>query len=142
MSSDRLIHYGIVEACGPASVKVRLTDTGGDKCGGCSAKFLCKPGDDPDAPVLDVASPDSAAWKPGERVRLTLADSRRWGAMTVGLLLPCVALMAGVGAGYLLDLDEGLCALLGLGTTALYFGGLYLMRRRVDAGFSWHIEKI
>lgn len=136
-----ITHLGTVVKVTAAKVSVKITDTG-DKCGGCSAKFLCKPNGDDDVEVVEVAVNGEPTFKEGEQVKLTLSDSRQYSATLLALLYPCIALGIGVAVGYVAGLDEGLCALSGLAATAVYFGALYMVRDKINRKFSWNVSPL
>lgn len=134
-------HVGTVVKVTAGSVSVKVGDCA-DKCGGCSAKFLCKPTGDDSGEVIEVPVGSASSWTGGERVKITLSDAKQYSATLLALVLPCVALVAGVAAAWLAGFDEGVCAMSGLLFTAAYFGVLYVMRARVSRKFIWNIEKL
>lgn len=77
-----------------------------------------------------------------KEVRLFISDSKQYSATLIALVLPCIALAAGVALAALAGLDEGLSALAGLLFVSLYFIVLYMMRKRVNKKFTWTIEKL
>lgn len=137
--SEELSHIGTVTAVLPGIVKVHVGD-GGEKCGGCSVKFMCKPNGESGSEI-DIPVKDSSLYSVGQNVKITLADKKQYSATLIAMALPCVALCLGVAAAYFAGLDEGLCALSGLLSTAIYFGILYLMRKRINNTFLWKIEQ-
>ncbi len=136
-----ITHTGTVVKVTAGSVGVKIHD-GADKCGGCSVRFMCKTSGDDDSDVINVPVKDSGRFSCGESVRLAISDRKQYSATLIALVLPCIALAAGVAIASAAGFDEGLCALSGLLLVSLYFGGLYLMRGRVNRGFSWSIEKL
>lgn len=136
---QQLSHLGTVAAILPGLLKVHVGD-GGEKCGGCSVKFMCKPNGESGS-VIDIPVKDSSIYSPGQHVIITLDDSKQYSATLIAMVLPCIMLCLGVAAAYLAGLDEGLCAVAGLLTTAIYFGILYLLRKKLNRRFLWKIEK-
>ena len=136
---QELSHIATITAIAPGAVKVHVDD-GGDKCGGCSVKFMCKPNGESGSDI-EVPVKDSSIYSVGQNVMITLAATKQYSATLIALALPCVVLCLGVAAAYFAGLNEGLCALSGLLSTAIYFGILYLMRKRVNNTFLWKIEQ-
>ncbi len=135
-----IAHVGTVVKVSHDCVSVNIND-GADKCGGCSIRFMCKTSGD-DSDVIDVPVKEASLYKTGELVRLTIADRKQYSATLIALVIPCVVLVTGVAAAWLAGLDEGLCALSGLLASSLYFGLLYLIRKKVGSNFVWNIEKL
>ncbi len=138
--TDRIMHIATVTAVSNDSVTVSVGD-GSENCSGCAAKLLCKPVDE-NAPVLVIPSAAASTYTEGQRVRITLDNSKQWSATLVALVLPCVALGCGVAAASAAGLNQGLSALAGLATTGLYFGILYMIRSKVQQHYTWKIEKL
>ena len=135
-----IAHTGTVVGMTADTVIVRIHD-GADKCGGCSIKFMCNGADD-DNPRIKVPVRHGEKFACGEEVRLFISDSKQYSATLIALVLPCIALAAGVALAALAGLDEGLSALAGLLFVSLYFIVLYMMRKRVNKKFTWTIEKL
>lgn len=137
---QELSHLGTIVGLLPGAVKVHVGD-GGDKCGGCSVKFMCKPNGDSGS-IIEIPVKNSTEYTEGQHVRITLSDNKQYSATLIAMVLPCIALCLGVAIAYFAGLDEGLCALSGLFSTGLYFGILYLLRKSVNRRFLWNIEKL
>lgn len=137
--SGQLTHIGKILSVTGNIVKVHVGESG-EACGGCHVRFLCKPSGESGSDI-DIPVKDGSVYSVGEHVRITMNDDKQYSATLFAMALPCVALGLGVAVGYASGLDEGLCALMGLGAVAVYFGILYLFRRRVNRKFTWNIEK-
>ena len=135
-----IAHTGTVVSTTADTVIVRIHD-GADKCGGCSIKFMCNGAGD-DNPRIKVPVRNGEKFACGEEVRLFISDSKQYSATLIALVLPCIALAAGVALAALAGLDEGLSALAGLLFVSIYFIVLYMMRKRVNKKFTWTIEKL
>lgn len=133
-------HLGTVVKVAADAVSVKVND-GAEKCGGCSIKFMCSTADD-DSRLINVPVKSGESFDCGDRVRLFISDRKQYSATLIALVLPCVALALGVLLASVAGLDEGLSALSGLLFVSVYFGVLYLMRRRVNRKFTWTIEKL
>ncbi len=135
---QELSHAGTISDILPGIVKVHIGDDG-EKCGGCSVKFMCKPNGESGS-IIEIPVKDSTLYSKGQNVTITLEGSKQYSATLIAMVLPCVILCLGVGAAYLAGLDEGLCAVVGLLATAIYFGILYLLRKKLNSSFLWRIE--
>ena len=86
-------------------------------------------------------TPAAATYRPGDRV--TVAITRRTGAVAVLLayVVPFVVLIGVVAVCYLLGAGDGAAGLAGLGSVVLYYGILWLLRRKIDNAIHFTISE-
>jgi len=131
-------HSGIVQAVADGCVRVRITARGA--CGTCRAREACGMGESAEK-IVEVYTARSGEYAAGDSVVVGVA--RRMGvtavllayALPFALLLAVLAGLTAAGAG------EGAAALGALGAVALYYGGLCLLRGRIDRKIHFTINK-
>ena len=122
---DRIEHSGVVKRVDAERVCVEITAHGA--CGSCKAREACGLGQTGQK-IVEIRTPAAATYRPGDRV--TVAITRRTGAVAV-LVAVC----------YLLGAGDGAAVLAGLGSVVLYYGILWLLRRKIDNAIHFTISE-
>ena len=135
---DRIEHSGVVKRVGAERVCVEITAHGA--CGSCKAREACGLGETGQI-IVEIRTPAAATYRPGDRV--TVAITRRTGAVAVLLayVVPFVVLIGVVAVCYLLGAGDGAAVLAGLGSVVLYYGILWLLRRKIDNAIHFTISE-
>ena len=91
--------------------------------------------------VVEAVGPAVRSVRPGDRV--TVAITRGTGAVAVLLayVVPFVVLIGVVAVCYLLGAGDGAAVLAGLGSVVLYYGILWLLRRKIDNAIHFTISE-
>ena len=135
----RIEHAGLVERAGAGKVCVRITSHGA--CASCRAREACGLGESAEK-IVEVLTPDADAYRAGEEVLVGV--NPRMGARAVmlayvGALAVLLALL--VRTVGVLGWSEGRGALFSLLGVGLYYGGLWLLRRRIENTIHFTITK-
>lgn len=138
---ERLIeHGGTVERTEAGKVFVRIVAQ--SACGTCKARAACGMAESEEK-IVAVTCADAAQYAPGEAV--TVGVRRRAGGLAVALayggalaVLLAVLTVAIGAAGW----SEGAAALAALAGVALYYGVLWLFRRKIEHTIQFTITKI
>lgn len=135
---DRIEHSGVVKRVDAERVCVEITAHGA--CGGCKAREACGLGETGQK-IVEIRTPAAATYRTGDRV--TVAITRRTGAVAVLLayVVPFVVLIGVVAVCYLLGAGDGAAVLAGLGSVVLYYGILWLLRRKIDNAIHFTISE-
>lgn len=136
--AEKIVHEGIVTALTEDSVTVRIQAA--SACGSCHAKSLCQMSEKTDKDIT-VKTKDARLYRQGERVNVFLMSGMGLKAVLYAYVLSLVAAAAGFLVAALLTPNEvirGLGCLLAL---ALYFLLLKYKSDRLNARFSFGIEK-
>lgn len=127
-----------MQAVAERCVRVRITAQGA--CGTCRAREACGMGESAEK-IIEVDTPRAGEYAPGDRVVVGVA--RRMGATAVLLAyaLPFVLLLGVLVGLTAAGAGEGVAALGALGAVVIYYGGLWLVRDRIDRKIHFTINK-
>lgn len=138
--SAPIVHTGLVKQIEGARVSVTITSQ--SACGTCHARQACGLAETQEK-IVDVVTPDAAQFSVGEEV--VVGVRRRIGALSVGLayvgalVVLLVVLFVGIG---LLDWTERAAAWASLVGVVLYYGVLWLFRKKIENSIQFTITKI
>lgn len=136
--SSQIEHSGVVERAGNGIVHVRITSS--SACGTCAARQACGLAEAQEK-IVEVKTSDTDAFAPGDAV--TVGVRRRAGAIAVvlayvgALAVLMAVLVAGIGLGW----SEGGSALAALAGVVLYYGAMWLFRRKIEHTIQFTITK-
>ena len=136
MSND-IRHSGIVESVEGGTVHVRILQT--SACAACKVASHCNAAESK-VKVVDVFGFDTTKYATGQEVTGWASRDVANRALLLGfgvpfLLLVCVLLIA-----LRFTANEGVAALLALGSLVPYYFALWLLRDRIQRGISFQIE--
>ena len=111
-------------------------------CASCKVKSACGMSESTEK-LVTVCAPYAAAYREGEEVFVSIRQSMGMKAVFYVYMLPfllvlgaLIALIEGAGV------REEAAGLAALGVLAVYYGVLWLFRRRIEREISFEIEKI
>lgn len=137
----RLIeHIGVVERTERERVHVRITSR--SACGACQAREACGLAESEEKIVV-VATPDADRYAAGETVRVGVRRSTGVRAVVlayVGALVVLLVVLFGGIAG--LGWSQGASALAAIAGVGLYYGMLWVLRRKIEHTIQFTITKI
>ncbi len=136
--SDRISHSGIIDSIMDDHVKVRIVQT--SACASCQVAGHCNAAESK-VMLVDVFGCDTAKYTLGQEVTVWASKGVANRALLLGfgvpfLLLVCVLLLA-----LRLTSDEGVAALVALGSLIPYYIILWILRDRISRQVSFHIEE-
>lgn len=139
MSSSTIKHQGEVLRIEGNSVFVRMTVN--SACGGCSARSACGVSESEDK-IVEVRTREASDFVVGEAVDVALA-SRSMGAQSVmwAYVYPFVVMCVVLVVSTMVGASEAIALLLTLGSVALYYVVLYLLRDKFDKTINFIIIK-
>ena len=123
---DRIEHSGVVKRVDAERVCVEITAHGA--CGSCKAREACGLGQTGQK-IVEIRTPAAATYRPGAV------------AVLLAYVVPFVVLIGGVAVCYLLGAGDGAAVLAGLGSVVLYYGILWLLRRKIDNAIHFTISE-
>ncbi|WP_418992127.1 SoxR reducing system RseC family protein [Alistipes sp.] len=132
-------HSGVVERTAGGTVYVKITSR--SACGSCKARQACGLAEAQEK-IVEVPAAQAGEYAPGDRV--TVGVRRRAGGLAVALAYvgALAVLLAALVAGIsLLGWSEGCSALAALGAVVLYYGVLWLFRRKIEHTIQFTITK-
>ena len=135
---DRIEHSGVVERVDSGRVFVEITSQ--SACGGCSARAACGMSE-ATRKVIEVRTQDAGLYAPGDRVVVAVTRHMGTTAVVLAYVVPFLVLICMVVAALAVGMSEGWAALAGLVSVVLYFGALWLGRRRIEEKIHFTISK-
>ena len=135
--SQKISHAGVIERIEGDSIKVRIVQT--SACAACKVASHCNAAESK-VKVVDVFGVDTTKYATGQEVTVWASRDVANRALLLGfgvpfLLLVCVLLIA-----LRFTANEGVAALLALGSLVPYYFALWLLRDRIQRGISFQIE--
>ena len=135
--SQKISHSGVIERIEEDCIKVRIVQT--SACAACKVASHCNAAESK-VKVVDVFGCNTTNYSTGQEVTVWASRDVANRALLLGfgvpfLLLVCVLLLA-----LRLTANEGTAALLALGSLVPYYFALWLFRKRIQRGISFHIE--
>ena len=140
MATNNVTHSGKVIGVFRDTVTVAVESS--EACGSCASRSACSLGVQSNTRNILITTPDASSFSVGEIVRV--ATRTQMGLMAVALCyaMPAVVLVAVLAAAVLCGVSEGVAALISLGSVAIYFGILWLVRDKLAQKISFTIEKL
>ena len=134
---NNISHSGVVERVEEGCVHVRIVQT--SACAACKVASHCNAAESK-VKVVDVFGCDTTKYATGQEVTVWASRDVANRALLLGfgvpfLLLVCVLLIA-----LRFTANEGVAALLALGSLVPYYFALWLLRDRIQRGISFQIE--
>lgn len=140
MATNNVTHSGKVIGVFRDTVTVAVESS--EACGSCASRSACSLGVQSNTRNILITTPDASSFSVGEIV--TVATRTQMGLMAVTLCyaVPAVVLVAVLAAAVLCGVSEGVAALISLGSVAIYYGILWLVRDKLAQKISFTIEKL
>lgn len=140
MATNNVTHSGRVIGVFRDTVTVAVESS--EACGSCASRSACSLGVQSNTRNILITTPDASSFSVGEIV--TVATRTQMGLMAVALCyaVPAVVLVAVLAAAVLCGVSEGVAALISLGSVAIYYGILWLVRDKLAQKISFTIEKL
>ena len=134
---DIIEHPGVVVATDREMVEVKILQV--SACATCHAKGACNMAD-MEEKIIRVEDYTGRPLLPGEKVTLKMQQSAGSRAVVLGYLVPFLVMMAVMIAGSFFIREEGILALVSIGSLVPYFVLLYLNRDRIKKKFVIQIK--
>ena len=140
MATNNVTHSGKVISVFRDTVTVAVESS--EACGSCASRSACSLGVQSNTRNILITTPNASSFSVGEIVRV--ATRTQMGLMAVALCyaVPAVVLVAVLAAAVLCGVSEGVAALISLGSVAIYYGILWLVRDKLAQKISFTIEKL
>jgi len=138
MKNQEIRHDGKIVQIDPELTVVEIVSS--SACSECHAKSLCSVSEDETKEICVPTSPYSSL-KVGDSVYVCLKKSLGMKAVWLAFVIPVLILMASImllSCAFDKELLTGLCA---IGTVALYYLVLYLVRDRLAKDYVFYIKE-
>ena len=136
---DSIRHKGVIESMEGGKVCVRIVQV--SACASCEARKICHSSDVKEKRI-ELPLP-AGQWTVGEEVELCGRATMGMKAVWLSYVLPLlVMVLALIVALWVFPEREGLAALLSLAVLVLYYGALFLFRRRLSREFVFEMRRV
>ena len=135
--SQKISHSGVIEHIEEDCIKVRIVQT--SACAACKVASHCN-ATESKVKMVDVFVCDTTNYATGQEVTVWASKDVANKALLLGFGVPFLLLVCVLMIALRFTADEGLAALLALGSLVPYYFALWLFRDRIQRGISFHIE--
>ena len=133
--SQKISHAGVIERIEGDSIKVRIVQT--SACAACKVASHCNAAESK-VKIVDVFGCDTAKYATGQEVTVWASRDVANRALSLGFGVPFLLLVCVFALRF--TANEGVAALLALGSLVPYYFALWLLRDRIQRGISFQIE--
>ena len=134
---NKISHSGIVESVADGCVKVRILQA--SACGACKVAGHCNAAESK-VKIVDVFGADVAGYQEGQQVVVWASKDVANRALLLGFGVPFLLLVCVLMIALKLTSNEGIAALVALGSLIPYYLALWMMRDRIQRQISFHLE--
>ena len=138
MAQETVSHSGKIISVDPQLITVEIVSE--SACGACHAKGLCGLGEQK-VKQVSVPTPVSPFYEVGEEVCVDLKASMGHKAVWIAYALPLVVLLAVIGIFLKAGAGELVAGLAGIGSVAVYYFCIWLLRGRLRDQYIFTIRK-
>ena len=135
--SQKISHSGVIERIEGDCIKVRIVQT--SACAACKVASHCNAAESK-VKMVDVFGCDTAKYSTGQEVTVWASRDVANKALLLGFGVPFLLLVCVLMIALRFTVDEGVAALLALGSLVPYYFALWLLRDRIQRGISFQIE--
>ena len=135
--SQKISHAGVIESIQGDSIKVRIVQT--SACAACKVASHCNAAESK-VKVVDVFCCDTAKYTTGQEVVVWASKDVANKALVLGFGLPFLLMIAVLVIVLRIADNEGVAALVALGSLVPYYLLLWWWRDKIQRGISFHIE--
>lgn len=135
--SNRISHSGIIKSIGEGCIKVQIVQT--SACAACKVSSHCNAAE-LKVKIVDVFGADVAGYQEGQQVVVWASKDVANRALLLGFGVPFLLLVCVLMIALKLTSNEGIAALVALGSLIPYYLALWMMRDRIQRQISFHLE--
>ena len=136
---SQIEHKGTVALVGRNFVRVDIEVM--EACGSCASRKACAMGQGTTREIM-VYTDEAQRYSVGEVVNVLARQSMGFMAVLLCYVVPLVVLVGALAVAVSFGFSEGVSALISLGATTLYYGLLWLFRKRISRKMIFTIDKL
>lgn len=144
--SNKITHSGIIKRIADGCIQVQIVQT--SACSACKVASLCGSasrgaGSDSESKikVVDVFTTDTAGYQVGQEVTVWTSKDVANRALLLGFGAPFLLLICVLMISLKLFSNEGIAALVALGSLVPYYIALWCLKDRIQRQLTFYIEK-
>ena len=130
-------HSGVIESIMDGCVKVRIVQT--SACAACKVAGHCNAAESK-VKLVDVLCGDTAKYRTGQEVTVWASKDVANKALLLGFGVPFLFLVCVLIIALKIVDDEGIAALIALGSLVPYYFILWLLRDKIQQQITFHLE--
>ena len=130
-------HSGVIESIMDGCVKVRIVQT--SACAACKVAGHCNAAESK-VKLVDVLCGDTAKYRTGQEVTVWASKDVANKALLLGFGVPFLLLVCVLIIALKIVDDEGIAALIALGSLVPYYFILWLLRDKIQQQITFHLE--
>ncbi len=134
---NRISHEGIVTKIDGENIEVKILSK--SACGSCNIKGACNMAEMQEK-IITIPAPKDKNLSIGQEVKISMRLGQANRAVVFAYVIPLIILVAMIFILNALKIDEGLNALISIGTLAPYYLILYLFRNKLKSKFEYEIH--
>ena len=145
--SNRISHQGVIQSITDGCIKVQIVQT--SACAACKVANHCrstlshgssKNASESKVKIVDVFCSNSNAYEVGQQVVVWASKDVANRALLLGFGLPFLLLICVLMVALKLSGNEGVAALVAIGSLVPYYLALWLMRNKIQQHISFNLE--
>ena len=133
----RISHEGIITSINEDEVQVKILSRSG--CVSCNIKSACNMSDMQEK-IITIPAPKDKNLSIGQEVKISMGLGQANRAVIFAYVIPLIILVAMIFILSTLKIEEGLNALISIGTLIPYYLILFLFRNRLKRKFEYEIH--
>ncbi|MBQ8222066.1 MAG: SoxR reducing system RseC family protein [Bacteroidales bacterium] len=135
--NDTVSHNGIITDISGDEVQVKILSIAA--CVSCNIKSSCNMSDMQEK-IITIPRPKDKDLSVGQEVKISMGLGQANKAVIFAYVIPVIILVAMIFILNLLKIDEGINALISIGTLVPYYLILYIFRNRFKRKFEYEIH--
>ena len=135
--NQRISHEGIITNINDNNVEIKILSK--SACASCNIKGACNMSEMKEK-IISIPLPKDKNLSIGQEVKISMGLGQANRAVIFAYLIPAIILVSMIFILNALKIDEGLNALISVGSLAPYYLILYLFRNRIKQKFEYEIH--
>ncbi|MBR5603461.1 MAG: SoxR reducing system RseC family protein [Bacteroidales bacterium] len=135
--NQRISHEGIITNINDNNVEIKILSK--SACVSCNIKGACNMSEMKEK-IISIPLPKDKNLSIGQEVKISMGLGQANRAVIFAYLIPAIILVSMIFILNALKIDEGLNALISVGSLAPYYLILYLFRNRIKQKFEYEIH--
>ncbi len=135
--NNRISHEGIVTKIDGENIEVKILSK--SACASCNIKGACNMSEMQEK-IISIPAPKDKNLSIGQEVKISMGIGQANRAVVFAYVIPLIILVAMIFILNALKIDEGLNALISIGSLAPYYLILFLFRDKLKSKFEYEIH--
>ena len=135
--NDTVSHEGIITSINEDEVQVKILSRSG--CVSCNIKSACNMSEMQEK-IITIPAPKDKNLSIGQEVKISIGIGQANKAVVFAYIIPLIILVSMIFVLNALKLEEGINALISIGSLIPYYLILYLFRDKIKRKFEYEID--